>query len=177
MSDCTAMELPVWRLEPPPGQYVEFCAANRCDCTLAGEPVLQWNDEIRTVLSEVNRKVNAEIIFVPDWAFWGVEDRWSYPTAGRGDCEDFALEKRRRLVMEGVPSAALTLAIAHHVDDYYPHAVLLVETTAGTFVLDNRQDELQCWDSPPYRYERRERPDGQWTRFERGYEHPIRRRQ
>ena len=138
--------------------------------------MIQWDEDLAARLAGVNREVNAEIVFVPDWDLWGLEDRWSYPTAGRGDCEDFALEKRRRLVMKGVPSAALTIAIVHHVERYYPHAVLLAETTAGTFVLDNHFDEFQCWDSVPYRYERRERLDGQWVHFERGHEHPVRRR-
>jgi predicted transglutaminase-like cysteine proteinase len=32
-------------------------------------------------------------------------------------------------------------------------------------VLDNLHDEPMCWDALPYRYARRERPDGLWTRF------------
>jgi len=66
-----------------------------------------------------------------------------------------------------VPGAALTLAIAFNEVRFFPHAVLLAETTAGTWVLDNLNDDVLCWDSVPYLFTRRERPDGLWLRFER----------
>ena len=67
----------------------------------------------------------------------------------------------------GLPSAALTMAVVYHREAYFLHAVLLAETEAGTFVLDNLDDALLCWDTPPWRWDLRERPDGQWTRFAR----------
>ena len=38
-----------------------------------------------------------------DMEMWGREEVWSYPE-GIGDCEDYALEKRRQLMALGVPS-------------------------------------------------------------------------
>ena len=70
-----------------------------------------------------------------------------------------------RLADEGMPSASLTIAIVFHETLLFPHAVLLAETDAGTWVLDNLQDELLCWDAVPYFYTRREQPDGSWARF------------
>jgi hypothetical protein len=32
---------------------------------------------------------------------WGVVERWSYPDDGYGDCEDYALLKRRMLIEAG----------------------------------------------------------------------------
>ncbi len=166
-SDCTRLDLPVLRDEPPPSQYVEFCAANPEHCLLTGTAMVDWTGPIQAQVGNVNREVNAEIRFEPDEEWLGIEDLWCLPVAGVGDCEDFALEKRRRLVAAGLSSAALTLAIVHHTEQWFAHTVLLVETTAGTWVLDNLDDSPRCWDMVPYRYERRERPDGRWIRFER----------
>lgn len=163
---CRAMDLPVAEVEAPPIQYQAFCERNPGHCVLNGEPVMTWTGQLHARLAHLNGRVNAEIELQSDWDNLGVEERWSYPQDCRGDCEDFALEKRRRLVEAGFPSAALTMAIAFHEVQYFPHAVLLAETTAGTWVLDNLQDDLLCWDALPYRYTRRERPDGQWERFE-----------
>lgn len=161
---CPPLQLDVWRIEARPTQYADFCALERDACDLSGAPVVDW-EATRSRLERVNGEVNAEVTFVPDRIGEGPEECWEFPTDGTGDCEDFALEKRRRLVAEGVPSAALTMAIVHHEVRFFPHAVLLVETTRGTRVLDNLFDELVCWDAVPYRYERRERPDGTWERY------------
>jgi hypothetical protein len=43
---------------------------------------------------------------------FGKEDVWSLPATGRGDCEDFALMKRKLLIERGWPSSALLLTAA-----------------------------------------------------------------
>lgn len=133
---------------------------------MVGEPLVDWTDDLRQVLSRINTEVNAEIELVSDQDNLGQEEVWSLPADCRGDCEDFALEKRRRLTDAGLPRAALTMAIVYHEGQFYSHAVLLVETTRGTWVLDNLQDDPMCWDALSYRNIRRERADGMWTRFE-----------
>ena len=162
---CNAMDVEVLRLEPPPSQYAAFCAREPGACALSGAPVLAWTEALHDELARLNATVNAEITLVSDPDNLGEEEVWSFPTDCRGDCEDFALEKRRRLTEAGHPSAAFTMAIAFHELELFPHAVLLAETTRGTWVLDNLHDPLMCWDALPYRYARRERPDGQWARF------------
>ena len=161
---CIELSLPVWRTEAPPSQYARFCEEEPEACALTGPTLLDF-DRVADVLDEVNVAVNGEIRSDTDLACHGVEEKWTFPSTGWGDCEDFALEKRRRLVDSGLPSASLTMAIVHHEVRFFPHAVLLAETTRGTFVLDQLYDEVPCWDAVPYRWERRERPDGQWDRF------------
>jgi predicted transglutaminase-like cysteine proteinase len=158
---CQPMSLPVERLTAPPSPYAAFCARNPESCALEGEPVLEWSRALHDQLAAVN----AEIRFTPDIGNSGREERWDLPTSGFGDCEDFALEKRRRLVLEGLPSAAMTCAVVTHRTRFYLHAVLLLETVAGTWVLDEGVDEVLCWDEAPYVYRLRERPGGAWTRF------------
>lgn len=161
---CVPLALEVWRVEDPPAPYAEFCAREPAACALAGDTVVDWEAN-RSLLERVNRAVNDEITLVPDAPGPSGEECWELPMEGRGDCEDLALEKRRRLVAEGLPSAATTMAIVHHEVQFFPHAVLLVETTRGTWVLDSLRDEVVCWDAVPYRYDRRERPDGRWERY------------
>jgi predicted transglutaminase-like cysteine proteinase len=163
---CTPMDLPIAWIDSPPTQYTAFCERQPDSCLLEGEAVLDWTPRLHALLTSVNAAVNADIELVADVDNLGVEESWDLPPDCRGDCEDFALEKRERLRSVGIPSASLTMAIAFHEVKFFPHAILLVETTTGTWVLDNLQDEVLCWDAPPYRYTRRERPDGQWSRFE-----------
>jgi len=146
-------------------QYEDFCQRHPASCILDGELVIEWTVEVRQRFSDVNARVNDEVEFVSDMDNLGVEEDWSFPLDCRGDCEDFVLEKRERLVDLGFPRASLTIAFAFHEVQFFPHAVLLAETTAGTWVLDNLYDEVLCWDAVPYRYTRREQPDGTWIRF------------
>lgn len=162
---CGPMELPIASVDGPPTQYEDFCQRNPSSCILEGEPEIEWTIEVHERLGDVNAGVNDEIEFVSDMDNLGVEEDWSFPRDCRGDCEDFVLEKRERLVGLGFPRASLTIAFAFHEVQFFPHAVLLAETTTGTWVLDNLYDEVLCWDAVPYKYTRRERPDGTWVRF------------
>ena len=163
---CTALDLPVARLDPPPSQYTAFCARQAEACTPQGDAVIDWTPDMRDTLDRINRAVNAEIRLLSDWGNSGREELWSFPANGFGDCEDFMLEKRRRLVAAGVPGGALSCAIVTHKTALFPHAVLLAETTAGTWVLDNLSPDLTCWSLAPYRFVRREGPGGLWLRYE-----------
>ena len=162
---CIPMDLPVASIGEPPENYSIFCLQYAGACDLEGARMVVWSAVERARVALINAQVNQEIEFVSDWDFNGVDDVWDYPLNCQGDCEDFALEKRRRLVENGFPSASLTMAIAFHEMQYFPHAVLLVETSKGTWVLDNLYETVLCWDAVPYIFTHREQPDGQWARF------------
>jgi predicted transglutaminase-like cysteine proteinase len=164
---CGPLRLDVRQTENQPSQYAAFCVKEPEACALSGEPVIEF-ETAKPLLERINRAVNRDIRFAPDEPGEIGEECWQFPTKGQGDCEDFALEKRRRLVLEGLPSASLTMAIVHHKVQFFPHAILLAETTQGTWVLDNLSDEITCWNAVPYRYERREQPDGTWVRYSAG---------
>ena len=111
--------------------------------------------ELAAILDDVNRRVNRAIRPVKDHP---ARDRWSLPLAdGRraGDCEDYALEKLRALVARGVPRAVLNLATAHTTWGEN-HAVLLVATSEGEFVLDNLDPKVRRWDETSYRWGKRQ---------------------
>lgn len=130
---------------PIPG-WQQFCAANPMDC----EPFERaWEDISPTdlqlkVLDQVNRAVNRSVSPITDQEQFGVPELWTYPTSGRGDCEDFALEKRRRLLQLGWPGSALLMTVVVNRNGE-GHAVLTVLTRRGEYILDNLEERVLPW--------------------------------
>jgi len=135
---------------------------------MVGPNVVEFDTSVEQELRLVIKKVNKEIVFTLDRDQYGVEEYWNYPSTGRGDCEDIAMEKRARLVRKEFPRSTLRLAIVLHRERLSSHCILTVETTAGTYVLDSFSDLISVWHEAPYYFESRERNDGQWERFDQG---------
>jgi predicted transglutaminase-like cysteine proteinase len=111
-----------------------------------------------SLLNSVNGQVNGAIEQRTDMANYGREDFWNTPLEeGRraGDCEDYVLEKQRALLEAGMPRRALNIAL---VTTRWgeSHAVLLVATSEGEYVLDNLSPWLVTWRQAPYRWVRRQ---------------------
>lgn len=87
-------------------------------------------------LKQINSHVNSTIVEMSDMDQYGREDVWTLPASGKGDCEDFALLKRKLLLQHGWPASALSIAVGTTVQGE-PHAVLVVTTASGEYVLDN----------------------------------------
>jgi predicted transglutaminase-like cysteine proteinase len=99
------------------------------------------------LLARVNSAVNA-LPYKTDFQIYGQPDFWErISTAGVGDCEDFALEKRARLVEAGVPLADLRLALCF-TETGDSHAILIAADPdeGGDWVLDNRQPSILTLD-------------------------------
>jgi len=75
---------------------------------------------------------------------------WTLPTT-RGDCEDYQLLKRHRLMQSGWPSGALLMTVVRD-EKNEGHAVLTARTTQGDFILDNKIDIVRLWNQTPYHY-------------------------
>ena len=86
---------------------------------------------------------------------WGKEEVWSYPDSGYGDCEDYVLEKRRRLMQAGVPAGDLLVTVVRQPNGD-GHAVLTVRTGMGEFILDNLEPRVLSWTETPYTYLKRQ---------------------
>ncbi len=56
-------------------------------------------------LADVQWAGNGRVRAADDIDQYGSREFWAYPQAGYGDCEDFALEKRRRLIALGWPKS------------------------------------------------------------------------
>jgi predicted transglutaminase-like cysteine proteinase len=137
--------------------WVQFCVEYDPECkttpTMPRDVVLSaqaWND-----LERVNHWVNANIRPITDLDHWGVVERWNYPDDGYGDCEDYALEKRRMLMDAGWPREALLMTVVRD-QNGDGHAVLTVKTDKGEFILDNQRDDVLLWSDTGYHFVKRQ---------------------
>jgi len=99
-------------------------------------------------LETVQRRVQRRLSYRTDFQQHGVEDRWEVPGLtsefGVGDCEDFAFAKAYQLIKAGVSSGCLRLALCYvpvetiSGERWVAHAVLAVDTSKYTVILDNR---------------------------------------
>jgi predicted transglutaminase-like cysteine proteinase len=165
-SPSLTLNLPVIEIREKFIPYEEFCRRNPGECKITGPSTIELNTEVWNLLEEVNTAVNSEIRFVIDKIQYNKEEFWAYPFSGMGDCEDIALEKRLRLTKLGFPIGALRIAIVHNKAMLGSHALILVETTQGTFAMDRHNSQILLWYQLPYNFEARERPDGRWERFD-----------
>jgi len=138
-----------------PVGYYEYCRRYRNECARAPEGAMIKLTELgwREIVS-VNAEVNAAVAPLTDMQIFGVEERWEYPTRV-GDCEDYALLKRRRLNELGYPLGALLLTVARD-SKGGGHAVLTVVTDFGDFVLDNLEQKVLLWKDTEIYYLKRQ---------------------
>lgn len=160
------LNLPIKQLRKTFEPYAAFCRRSPGECDLSGRAVIALSGDTMALLTKVNRAVNNEIACSFDIFEFNEEEYWAYPVNERGDCEDIALEKRRRLVGLSIPRGALRIALVQQRVSLYAHAVLTVETTVGTYILDEDNDGITLWYLTQYNFETRERPDGRWERFD-----------
>jgi predicted transglutaminase-like cysteine proteinase len=143
----------------PPIGWVQFCSerANARDCEVAAlRPASVDLDERRwRQMLEVNARVNRDIEPVTDIDHWGVAELWSYPTDGKGDCEDYVLEKRKRLIDSGWPRQSLLITVVRDKKGD-GHAVLTVKTDRGDFILDNQESKVKLWTETGYKFVKRQ---------------------
>ena len=140
----------------PPAGFVAFCAVQPEACKavpVAAEPMPLTADRWQQLVA-VNDAVNGGFRYASDRRSHGRDEHWAYLT-GAGDCEDFALEKQRRLAALGWPRDTLLIALAE-LPQAGGHAVLVVVTDAGEYVLDVLSGALRPWDQVPYRWTRRQ---------------------
>ncbi len=110
----------------------QFCRDYASQCRVDNTSHVTLTDELLAKLQQVNSQVNRAIRPVAER---GGRDLWQLNPAS-GDCEDFALSKRAALIRAGVPAGALRIGMTK-TRRGQPHAVLLVKTSEGDFVLDN----------------------------------------
>ncbi len=140
-----------------PFGWVDFCFRYNGECetpiTQAVDVVLKG--ETFQTIERINAQVNTTIKAVSDIDHWHVVDRWDYPTDGAGDCEDYALLKRKLLVEAGFPRQALLMTIVKD-QNGEGHAVLTVRTNRGDLILDNLRADVKMWTETGYRFVKRQ---------------------
>jgi len=122
------------------------------------------NTALMNKISAINLAVNRAVKPRNDIDIYGKEEVWIYPANGEGDCEDYVLEKRRKLHDAGISFSDLLITVVRKPDGE-GHAVLTVRTDRGDLILDNLSDEVRLWSHTPYRYLKRQATTntGQWV--------------
>ncbi len=154
---------------PPIGHY-EFCRENPHECAYAGGdagPIILSQDSWKTIL-QINYTVNTTIKPMTDMELYGVEEKWAIPTTA-GDCEDFALLKRKELIDAGFSPSDLLMTVVLQPNGE-GHAVLTVRTDRGDFVLDNMRNKVKLWSETEYTFLKRQSADNpaRWVKIQDG---------
>jgi predicted transglutaminase-like cysteine proteinase len=137
----------------PPIGYVTFCREHQAEC----RPGPRFADRIQLTsakfkeIEEINTAVNSAVAPITDLELYGKPEVWAYPTAKKGDCEDYVLAKRRMLIEHGFPESTLLITVVRD-ENNEGHAVLTVRTDKGDFVLDNKRRDVVRWADTPYTF-------------------------
>ncbi|MFN3934825.1 transglutaminase-like cysteine peptidase [Parvibaculum sp.] len=152
-----AANMPTYQQVAPPFGYIGFCIRHPDECaggTDTPKPAAM-TPEKWLELSQVNEYVNRTVPQIDDIDLYGRAEWWAFPDERGGDCEDFALEKRRLLIQRGwAPENLLVSVVREWNGD--GHAVLLVRTDRGEFVLDNKTWDIAIWSDTPYQWIKRQ---------------------
>ncbi|ANT52068.1 transglutaminase-like cysteine peptidase [Mesorhizobium amorphae] len=163
------------RTTQPVGHY-EFCQKLPGECTerTPKQAPIELTRKLWAKIVSINNSVNTRITPRTDMEMWGKEEVWSYPDSGFGDCEDYALEKRRELMNIGVPAGDLLMTVARQPNGD-GHAVLTVRTSLGEFILDNLQLKVLAWTDTDYTYLKRQSTEnsGVWVTINDGREDAV----
>ncbi len=151
--------LRVYGISLPPIGHVKFCESNPADCRKTqkvnadGRFVL--TDERWRELDHLNKLVNKTIKPVTDKELYGQIEHWTYPNNYKGDCEDYVLLKRQKLMERGWPESSLLITVVLD-ENREGHAILTVRTAQGDFILDNKNNQVLRWHQLPYTFIKRQ---------------------
>jgi predicted transglutaminase-like cysteine proteinase len=142
-----------------PSGYLAFCDRNPEECRPHPDQPnkIQFTKALWGRLEEVNRVVNTTVKPEDDKEHYGVNEFWTVPVDGQGDCEDYVLAKRKMLVLLGVPEPALRITVVLD-RGIVRHAVLTVVTDQGDYVLDSLKDDILTTDKADYVWVERQDP-------------------
>lgn len=157
-------------LTSQPIGHFEFCKREPGECSVRSrnETPLTMSDELLQRLQALTVSINKAVKPKSDLELYGQDEYWTYPVDA-GDCEDYALAKRRVLMGDGVSASNLLLTVLRRPNGE-GHAVLTVRTTIGDVILDNLTDSVLNWDEAEYIYLKRQAANhtGRWVSIREG---------
>ena len=140
-----------------PRVHRRFCRENPSHCLAGQVETINFNLRQHDQVVELNRAVNAQIKPRQE-----SKDIWSVNVLA-GDCEDYALTKRAKLIRLGFAPGALRIALTR-TPRGIGHAVLVIRSTDGDLVLDNRTDRIFRFNESDLRFVAMSGSDPmQWT--------------
>ena len=149
-----------------PDGWINYCMRNitECDNLETKSQFIQLTVESIENLNKINTFVNSRIIARSDMAHNNTSDYWDVPKDNYGDCEDYALMKRKLLIEAGFSKGALLMTMVK-LETGELHAVLTVITQHGDYILDNLSESISPWFNKPFKYLKRQSKHNQniWT--------------
>ncbi len=141
---------------PPPTGAQQLCRQYTWACAHKGAASLSSAQELKLV-KQINRRVNASTREVTDQRQYKTREMWALPTSLGGDCEDFALLKKRDLINAGIDPRKLLIATVLDTRRN-SHAVLVYRSSQGDLVLDNLTNRIKPWSETRYLFLRMQDP-------------------
>lgn len=127
----------------------------------ASSVVVRATPLVWDVINGINQSINARIKPMEDEEAFGQVDYWTLPLSDGpravGNCKHYALEKRKALVEAGFSVDALSIAIVE-TPWGETHAVLVVSTDQGDYILDNLTPWIKAWREVSYHWIERQVP-------------------
>ncbi len=146
----------------PPKGWVQFCSNNGYAPECAVDPSeperVELTPKLWRTVTGTNLRINQQIEPITDMDHWGTVERWDMAEDGKGDCEEYVNIKRKRLVEAGIPRRALRVVVVID-EENAGHAVLMLRTDKGDFILDNKRNTVLPWHQTGYVYIKRESQD------------------
>lgn len=137
-----------------------------------GQSTEEAKQEMWEKLVDVNDSINWKISPASDKDIFGTPDVWTMPRR-YGDCEDYAIAKKWELLRLGFKPEQLLYAVVEGKLSPY-HAVLVVRTEWGTYVLDNMEKDVLPWRETGYTWVIRQstQDPSKWVKLENRAEQP-----
>ncbi len=142
---------------PPPSGARQLCYQYDWACAKTSSVRMSSHHELQLV-KQINRRVNASTREVTDQSQYKRREHWALPTSLGGDCEDFALLKKRDLIKAGIDPSKLLLATVLDTRRN-AHAVLVYRSSQGDLVLDNLTNRIKPWSATRYLFLRMQDPN------------------
>ncbi len=148
---------------PPPSGARGLCAQYSWACA-SKQSIRMSSEQEMKLVKLINRRVNASTRSVTDQSQYRQAEHWALPTSRGGDCEDFALLKKRDLVKAGIDPSKLLIATVLD-SRRNSHAVLVYRSSGGDLVLDNLTSRIKPWTDTRYLFLRMQNPKrpNQWV--------------
>lgn len=149
--------IPIRHAATPPAGAGNLCATYDWACARSGKTLLLGEDAL-SILQTVNSRANRAIRPISDMQQYRTQERWALPTPRGGDCEDYALYKKRELIRMGIPPEQLLIAAVLD-RQRRVHAVLVVRTGGQDLVMDNLTNRILPWNRTGYTFLRLQDPN------------------
>lgn len=166
-------QIPVRHVAMAPAGAGTLCSTYDWACARSGKAML-LGEGVMDTLRAVNSRANRIIRPISDMQQYRTPEYWALPTQRGGDCEDYALYKKRELIRLGIPPEQLLIAAVLDKQRRI-HAVLVVRTGSQDLVLDNLTSRIVPWNKTGYTFLRLQDPDqpSRWVAVYAGGMFPL----